>query len=95
MSRVWLDPRNGSWWQVLLHHGGDTFPRLLIFVSEEGDVLPAPVDEDTRPSELDDARLCRLMERGREALVRSAVRHAVSVEGSRQGPGGPEGRSAA
>ena len=90
MTRVWLDPRDGSWWQVVLHQGGGSFPRILIFVSEEGDVLSASPDDATPPSELDDHRLCRILDRARDALVRSAVRHAIS-SGDRAGPGGTGG----
>lgn len=85
MKRIWLDPRDGSWWQVVLHEGEGSFPRLLIFVSEEGDVLAAPPDGATPLSELGDHRLCRILGRARDALVRSAVRCAVS-SGDRSGP---------
>lgn len=99
MSRVWLDPRNGSWWQVFLHEGGGSFPRLVIFVSENGDVLATPPQGATPPSDLADQRLCALLDQARDGLVRSAVRCAVSGDHDRGGsrssgaPGG--GRSVA
>lgn len=78
MSRIWLDPRDGSWWEVLLHERRDPFPRLLIFLSEGGDVLATPYDEPVSLAELDDRRLRHLLDRAREGLLRSAVRLAVS-----------------
>lgn len=66
MSRIWADPQDGKKWDVSRRMGrGESYPDLVIFVSEDRQTWIVRADLEKPPAKLSDEELCRLLDRAR------------------------------